>query len=192
MMNAEATEIRPEVVSRLKNGDKSAFKEVVSRLQKQVYYHALIVVRSHEDAADISQRAFIVLWENRARIDSTRPLYPWLYTVLKRLSLNLLRDAGRRPFDRLDDRPAWLSPASDEPGPQQQLERSEQAKLLSRCLGKLNPGDREMLVLREIEGLSYAELSEWLQIPKGTVMSRLYMARKRLKKELEEAGYEYP
>lgn len=191
-MKTPVTEVSPKLVSRLKGGDAEALRVVVALLSKQAYAHALMLVRTHEDAADLSQQAFITLWQQRDRLDPARPLYPWLYTVLRRLGLNRLRDAGRRAEQPLGESVDWLTPASAEAGPDQELLSAEQSQLLAHCLGRLNPDDREILVLRELEGYSYAALSELLDIPQGTVMSRLYTARKRLKKELEEAGYEYP
>ncbi|AXJ00053.1 RNA polymerase sigma-70 factor, ECF subfamily [Cyclonatronum proteinivorum] len=191
-MKSALIQVSPQLVSRLKAGDREAFRAVVELLRKQAYAHALMLVRTHEDAADLSQQAFIALWQHRGRLDPERPLYPWFYTALRRLGLNRLRDDGRRPEQPVSEAAGWLTPVSADADPQQQLENSEHARLLEQCLGRLNAADREILVLRELDGCSYAALAELLQIPQGTVMSRLYTARKRLKNELEKAGYEYP
>lgn len=191
-MKTSFAEVSPQLVSRLRDGDREALRVVVELLRKQAYGHALMLVRTHEDAADLSQQAFIALWQHRERLDPARPLYPWFYTVLRRLGLNRLRDAGRRAEQPLAETEGWLTPARPEASPDQELISTEQSQLLTRCLGRLSADDREILVLRELEGYSYTALSELLNIPQGTVMSRLYTARKRLKKKLEEAGYEYP
>lgn len=178
-----------EVVRRARSGDLRAFEQLVERYKRRAYYAALSLVGSHEDAMDLSQEAFARAFRARRRLDPGRPFYAWLYRILRNLCFNFLRDSrtrrqlltGATPWIVADarDRAAEVSPAK-------QAERAELRERVRRALETLPEFERETLVLREFEGLSYREIAELLDIPIGTVMSRLYAARRRLAERVEE------
>ncbi len=127
-----------------------------------------------EAAADAAQETLTRAWAARARFDPRRPLYPWLSTILR----NLARDgrAKRRPVLGLDaDRVL-----AGDPGPLAALARAEGEARLHAALQTVSEAHREILVMRHFEELAYAEIADLLQVPEGTVMSRLYRARKAL------------
>jgi len=169
-------------------GDRDAFGQLVSRYMRRAYYGALGLVGSHADALDLSQEAFVRAFAARASIDPERPFYTWYYQILRRLCFNQGRD--RRNRQRLqDEAQSWLvdeAAAGGSGTPEQNTERKQKQWAIRSAIEDLPDAEREIIVLRELEELSYQEIAELLEIPKGTVMSRLYTARKRLAEKLVE------
>ncbi len=186
---AQQTELSERVlVERARAGDRRAFGELVTRYMRRAYYAALGLVGSHDDALDLSQEAFARAFRARASLDPDRPFYAWLYQIVRRLCFNFLRDRKTR-LTRLQEATPWLMDqagtraAQSDPG--RSAERSELAALVEDAIERLPEREREVLVLKEFEGLRYREIAELLGIPIGTVMSRLYSARRNLALELE-------
>ena len=176
------------LLRRAQGGDKAAFGQLVERYMRRAYFAALSLVGSREDALDLSQEAFARAYRSRDAIDPERPFYAWLYQILRRLCFNFLRDRNTR--DRaLEAAGSWLAnDAADRaaPDPAQALEREQRRRLVAAAIETLPAREREVLALREFEGLSYKEIAALVGIPIGTVMSRLYAARQRLARALEE------
>jgi len=170
------------LILRCQQGDRSAFEPLVRRHMRAAAAFALAWTGSREDALDLSQEAFTRAFRAIRRFDLSRPFYPWLHTILRNLCLNHLSRASRRHEVPLKD---GLDPPDPLPGPAAALERSELRRRVWEGIRALGARDREILILREFQGLSYAELAEVLQIPRGTVMSRLHTARQRLRAQLE-------
>ncbi len=186
---AQQNELSERVlVERARAGDRRAFGELVTRYMRRAYYAALGLVGSHDDALDLSQEAFARAFRARASLDPDRPFYAWLYQIVRRLCFNFLRDRKTR-LTRLQEATPWLMDqagtraAQSDPG--RSAERSELAALVEDAIERLPEREREVLVLKEFEGLRYREIAELLGIPIGTVMSRLYSARRNLALELE-------
>lgn len=178
------------LVLRAQEGEQAAFGELVSRYMQRAYYAALGLVGSHDDALDLSQEAFARAFRARASIDPERPFFPWLYQIIRRLCFNHTRDTSshRKKLERTG---AWLSDTTmgaAPDSPERALERSELRDQVGAAIEKLKPREREVLVLREFEGLRYREIADSVGIPIGTVMSRLYAARRALARELVAAG----
>ena len=176
------------LLRRAQGGDKAAFGQLVERYMRRAYFAALSLVGSREDALDLSQEAFARAYRSRDAIDPERPFYAWLYQILRRLCFNFLRDRNTR--DRaLEAAGSWLAnDAADRaaPDPAQALEREQRRRLVAAAIETLPAREREVLALREFEGLRYKEIAALVGIPIGTVMSRLYAARQRLARALEE------
>jgi RNA polymerase sigma-70 factor (ECF subfamily) len=194
-----------EAVDRARRGDPEAFRVLVERHQARAYRLALRVLRDEERARDAVQDAFLKAYVNLDRFEGRSSFYTWLY----RLVMNLCLDARRRDqssrvietseapdLDRLgapDARPAdEMTFREHEQGPEAALDRGELRAALAQAIDELPDAARETLILREVEGLSYAEISEALGIPKGTVMSRLHYARRRVQELLRRAGVVEP
>jgi len=177
------------LVRRAKAGDSGAFGTLVERYMRRAYYSALGLVGSSEDAMDLSQEAFVRAFRARQTIDPDRPFYAWLYQIIRRLCFNHTRDrrtrrrgieaAGDWLVDQAQDRTATMNP-------ERALRAAEAKRRVREALDTLSERDREVLVLKEFEGLRYREIAEVLGVPIGTVMSRLYSARRRLAGALEE------
>ena len=176
------------LVRRAQAGDTAAFGELVSAYMHRCYYAALGMVGSPQDAEDLSQEAFVRAFRARARLDPERPFYPWLYQILRRLCYNFTRDTSSRRR-KLERAGWWLvaeattRAAGDDP--ERVRATDELRDRLEDAIAELSPAQREVFVLKEFEGLKYREIAELLDVPIGTVMSRLYAARQRLAQRLE-------
>ncbi|GAB4287921.1 MAG: sigma-70 family RNA polymerase sigma factor [Ignavibacteriaceae bacterium] len=156
---------------------KAEFEVLVKGNMKRAYFTALGFLGSHDLARELSQEAFIRAYRNFNRFDRSKNFFTWYYKILKNLCLNFIRDSKKRTsrfFVEPDEQ--QLSDA----GPDELLELKEQVELLNESLGELSPEDRELIVLKEFERMSYKEIAALLSIPEGSVMSGLFYARKRL------------
>lgn len=172
-----------EALERARRGEPAAFEPVVKAYMRWAYRIALGYTGDEEAARDLSQEAFIRAYRRLQAYDPGRPFRPWLYGILKYGCLTYLRKRGRRreaPLEVADGVPDPSEPAAE-------AERTAVAEEVWAAIGHLAPTDREIILLREFEGFSYRELAELLEIPLGTVMSRLHHARRRLRALLEEA-----
>jgi len=178
-----------ELLLRARRGDRSAFGTLITRYMRRAYYVALGLVGSHDDAQDLSQEAFARVYRNHESLDPEKSFYGLLYQVLRRLCFNHLRDAKTRK-SRLEEKAHWLADeARDRAALSDPVKRSEWSELktkMGKAIEALSEHEREVLVLKEFDGLKYREIGELLEIPIGTVMSRLYSARKALATLLEE------
>ena len=176
-----------ELIQRAQAGDRAAFGQLVERYMKRAYYTALALTGSHEDACDLSQEAFVRAFRaiHRFQIGTSR-FFTWYYRILMNLYLNTIRDRKRRL--RLLDRYArYLQRRrSSESTTAEQVEREAIRQRVWAAMMQLKPNDRVLILLKDFRGMSYNEIAELMGIPPGTVMSRLYHARKRLKKILGE------
>jgi RNA polymerase sigma-70 factor (ECF subfamily) len=156
-------------------GDKDAFRHLVERYQAEAMGHAVAILADREDALDAVQDAFFDAYQALGRFDTSRQFYPWFYTILRNRCFKLVASRKRSIGLGLDDA-LILGPVSEV--------RQEDRVSLEQALLELSPAERELVTLKHLDGLSYEELAERLEIPMGTVMSRLFHARKRLRDKL--------
>ena len=149
-------------------GNVDAFRYLVDRYQGRALAHARILTRNEADAADATQEAFVDAFRNLTAFDPGRPFYAWFYVLLRN---RCFKQRSRRST-RAE---SGLVPESGV-GPSVSAEHLD----LWRAIDRLSPDDGELIVLKHIEGWTYAELAGALRVPHGTVMSRLYGARQRL------------
>lgn len=200
-MSAEL-EIPQDVLQRCCRRDRQAFRLLVEQLKRPAYYHALALLGHSEDAMDISQEAFVRAWQAIGSFRPDQAFYPWYYTILKRTALNLLRARKRHAEISLEqagslaDReqgsePAWVWSAGEvSESPEQQRIREQTSRLVNLAMRSLTVDDREIICLKDIQDYAYKDIAMMLSVPMGTVMSRLYTARSRLRQKLIEVGYE--
>jgi RNA polymerase sigma-70 factor (ECF subfamily) len=178
-----------ELILRAQAGESAAFGLLVERYMRRAYFAALGLVGSHEDALDLSQEAFVRAYRARQRLNPDLPFYAWLYQILRRLCFNFVRDRRTRR-NRLEEARTWLAEQigrrAEAVSPERSAVRAEVRARVQAAIERLPDREREALVLREFEGLRYREIAELLGIPIGTVMSRLYTARRHLAAALEE------
>jgi RNA polymerase sigma-70 factor (ECF subfamily) len=175
-------------------GDDRAFQALVVRYQRKVYAVALGIVRDTDTAWDVAQEAFVRAHGHLADLEGEEAFAKWLFRITSHLSIDSVRRERRSLKDSLDDvaeselnsggegilsTPLGLDPSDN-------ALRRELAGRMEAALSELPEIHREILVLRELEGLSYEELAERLGIQKGTVMSRLFHARKKMQVLLAE------
>lgn len=174
-------------------GDINAFELLVQEYEKNVYNIALRMVRNSEDAADMTQEAFIKAYNSLSNFRGDSKFSVWLYRIVSNVCLDFLRSKSRRPAMSLsveddDGEDAVLDIADETQSPEQLLERSLTRDAVRRGLDALPPDYRQILLLREIQGLSYDEISAALDLEVGTVKSRIFRARKKLCAFLIEDG----
>ena len=182
-----------ELVERAKAGDQSAFEQLVLDNQNKVFSLALRLVNDREEAADLAQEAFVKAWQGLASFQGESSFATWVYRLTTNVCIDHLRKKKRREgveaVVSLDDTDSgWAEPVDRESDPQRLLERSERGEALARGLDRLPDWQRQVLVLRELSGLSYQEIGEKLDIDMGTVKSRIARARLNLRKILLEDG----
>jgi len=176
-----------QIIREWKDGRKQAFEVLVRHYMTDAYLTAYGFVGNAEDARDLSQEAFIKVYQARESFDAQRPFYPWFYRVLKNHCLNFLK-RGRRPMMPLyyEDNPERERFPANTPTPLDTLEQEERRRMMRVAVAMLSDDHREIIVLKNFKGCSYKEISETLDVPMGTVMSRLYYARRALKDIVEK------
>ena len=182
-----------ELVEKARRGDQSAFEQLVLANQNRVYSLALRLCGNREEAADLSQEAFVKAWQGLSAFQGESSFATWVYRLTTNVCIDHLRRKKRReevePAVSLDDENSgWAEPADRASDPQLLLEKSERGRALARGLEQLPDWQRRVLVLRELSGLSYQEISDALDIDLGTVKSRIARARLALRKILLEDG----
>ena len=182
------------VIERCKRGDREAFAFIVQKYMKPAYYIALGYVGKPEDALDLSQDAFVNAFRHIRRFDSTKSFFPWFYSIIKNLCMNHLNRLHRRKEDSIDqmaEEEGQVSIPVETINPEQTLVRKDLGAKIGLALKRLRPKDREIIILQHLQDYSYQEIADLLDIPIGTVMSRLYTARRALRRELERMGVMY-
>lgn len=184
-----------ELVKRARAGDETAFGELVEKYQRKVYTVALGLVKNPEDAMDISQDAFIKVHRYLGNFQGTSSFYTWLYRIVVNLCIDHLRKSGKHTSADFDERIApnpdvadadELLPSRTDGNPSRCLGRKELAEKIFSAVEALPPYHRAVIMMREIEGMSYAEMAKAMKVSKGTIMSRLHHARQKLQKALGE------
>lgn len=173
------------IVQRVLEGDTNAFEELVLEYEKKVYNVALRMLNNSEDAADMTQEAFIKAYNSLSGFRGDSKFSVWLTRIVSNLCLDFLRSRNRRPTVSLsmedeDGEDVQLDIADTSQSPEQLLERSLTRESVRRGLQSLPEDYREILLLREIQGLSYDEIAAALDIEVGTVKSRIFRGRKKL------------
>ena len=181
-----------ELVQRWLKGEKTAYGEMVRGYMSDAYLIALGFAGNSEDARDLSQDAFIKAYEARAQFEEGRPFYPWFYRILRNRCLNFIRRESKKHESLFygDDLDRERFPSAT-PSALESLEKEERVRLLHAAIAKLSFEHREVIVLKNFNGYSYERIARTLEIPIGTVMSRLYYARKTLKEiltKMEQRG----
>lgn len=189
----------PMLIEACRKGNREMFRPLVEKYRQQTFFLALQITGNREDAMDISQESFIRAWNNLGRFDTGRPFGAWLLRIVRNLCIDLLRRRRVRRAASLDDpgpgrdggegRPLSETVCDERaPAADVLVERNELKAKIWRALGRLDEKHRTILVLRDFQDLSYLEMAEVLHVPKGTVMSRLHQARRRLREELTREG----
>jgi RNA polymerase sigma-70 factor, ECF subfamily len=171
-----------ELIARAQGGDLFAFEELVRRYGRRVYGVALRIVRRHDLADDVVQEAFVRAHQHIQRFDLERPFGPWICRIASNLAVNHLRS----PVSREQELPeGHAETPSRAPDALTGVLADEARHVLDQALAQLPAEQRAVFVLRTVEELSYREIAEALEIPEGSVMSRLSRARARLRVALK-------
>lgn len=200
--NASATAVDDrELVDAARAGDRAAFRTLFERYQRRAYALAYGVVRNPDDALDVVQDAFIKAHRYLDKFEGTSSFYTWLYRIVMNLAIDHIRKAKRaRAVDftdqtvKEDDARVGeddLLPRILGGNPGRALQDKEIRGRIEQALAELSDNHRAVLVMRELEGLSYEEMAQVMACSKGTIMSRLFHARRNMQKRLLDL-YEHP
>ncbi len=177
----------PELIVRAQEGDTEAREVLARRYRLPAYRLAMQLLGRREDAKDVAQDAMMRFFSSLDRFEAERPVLPWLFRIVHNRVRDLERRRRRRRVESLDRamETGGREPAAVAPDPELEARRRQLQRHIWQALSTLSSAQREILVLREYQDLSYAEIAAVLGIPKGTVMSRLHAARCSLRERLQ-------
>jgi RNA polymerase sigma-70 factor, ECF subfamily len=181
-----------ELVRESRRGDKEAFRELVERYQRRIVSVAVGMVRNRDDALELTQETFVKAFENLEKFKGESSFYTWLYRIVVNLAIDYRRRDRRQATVSLADRPGGgedieaTLPSQISSDPYHQTRAKEIGERVAKAIDELTPDHKAVILLREVEGLSYEDISRVMQCSKGTVMSRLHYARKKLQSKLRD------
>src|SRR2546423_13014132 len=198
-METEATPAQPDVselelVRRCQAGQTEAFDELVTRYRIRVFAMIYNMVHNEQDAWDLAQESFVKAWKSIKRFRRHSSFYTWIYRIVMNVTIDWLRKkqikgAGTEFDDSVRVKevdPAARTVPKAGPLPHQRMEQREIRARIDRAIGQLSPEHRAVILMKEIEGMQYHEIAEALGCSIGTVMSRLFYARKKLQNSLRD------
>ena len=182
-----------ELVRRCQAGDLSAFNDLATRYKSKAFTMIYSMVQNEQDAWDLAQEGFLAAWRSIRQFKGQSSFYTWLYRIMTNVTIQGLRRKGVHGQVEFDDRiatanvdPGSRTTPSAAPSPHQKLERNEIQKRIEEAIARLSPEHRAVIVMKEMEDLQYNEIAEILGCSIGTVMSRLFYARKKLQTSLRD------
>lgn len=186
-------EVGPSTLAQLQDGDIAALAEIFAACGPRVYRLARRMMSNDADAEDTTQEIFLRAFEQAKKFNGRSRFSTWLYRLAVRHCLNKIEQRNRRmAFEPPGSHRLQPDPPAPTPSVLESLILTEEIAAADRALQSLNPAYRACLLLREVEGLSYSQIAEVLQIPAGTVMSRLSRAREELRARLKKLGDNEP
>lgn len=185
-------ELERELIRKCRAGDPRFYEPLVRAYEPAGLRLAVAMMGNAEDAQDALQEAFVKTFDALHRFDLGKPFGPWFFQILRNQCRDMLRSrTARFRLEVLDDR-LDAQPADLERGPERTRQKNAARELLWKGLAAIGEEHREVLVLKELQGFRYTEIAQILDIPEGTVASRLFHARHTLHQALLDLGVEYP
>jgi RNA polymerase sigma-70 factor (ECF subfamily) len=175
-----------DLVSRCREGNDEAWRELVDRFGPKVYAIAYHFTMKREDAEELSQEIFLKVFENLHRYDGGFPLVAWILSVSRNLCIDRYRRRKREKSFRFVSDEAVTTLLKSEDDPASMALKKERTKLLFSALAEIPEDLAEILVLRDLNGLAYEEIGKALDLPDGTVKSRLFRARAEVARKIRE------
>jgi len=181
------------LVARCQKGDTTAFDELITRYRNRAFAMMYQMIRNEEDAWDLTQDGFVKAWKNIGRFRGESAFYTWLYRILMNVGLDWLRKKHVKGDSEFDDSIGLTNVAAGAiTAPRKDLEPAERMadaeirKRLDAAILKLTPDHRAVIVMRELDGMEYQDIADAVSCTLGTVMSRLFYARKKLQTLLRD------
>ena len=168
-----------ETIRKCQRGDSQAFVELFQSYRDGAYRYCLVMVGSHHESLDIVQEAFLAAFRGIDRLEAENGFAGWFFGIVRHLCYGTLRQRKTSVGEEV-----LTSLSSSTPSPEISATESERRRALAKSLEQLTHKQREVIILRSFEELSYDEIAQRLDVPIGTVMSRLYDARRALKRLL--------
>ncbi len=185
-------ELERELIRKCRGGDSRFYEPLVRAYEPAGLRLAVAMMGNSEDAQDALQEAFVKTYDSLGRFDLKKPFGPWFFQILRNQCRDMLRSRKAKfKVEALDAR-LEARPADPELGPERARQRNAARELLWKGLERIGDEHREILVLKELQGFRYTEIAQILEIPEGTVASRLFHARHALQGALLDLGVEYP
>ena len=183
-----------ELVKRCQNGDAEAFDELVTRYRAKIFGMIYNMVHSEQDAWDLAQDSFIKAWKSIGRFRGKSSFYTWMYRIVMNVTIDWLRKkqvkgAGAEFDDAVqlkEIEPAARTAPRPDDQPYERMERAELRQKIEAAIAQLSPEHRAVILMKETEDMQYHEIAESLGCSIGTVMSRLFYARKKLQNLLKD------
>lgn len=180
------------LVARCKEGDRDAFRILVQKYERRIYGIVVGMIRDREEAWDLTQEVFVKVYRHLGSFEGNSSLYTWMYRITVNLCIDFIRKRKESSLEyddaRRHDGPVGRNSPVGKPAdtPPQRLLREELVGKVNQALERLSPKHKQIIILREVEGLAYQEIADVLGISIGTVMSRLFHARKNMQRVLEK------
>ena len=182
-----------ELVAKATDGDRNAYRILVERYERKVLALAYEITGSREDAEDVVQESFVKAYLSLGQFKGEAAFYTWLYRIVYNMAIDLRRKRARRgaavEFDESQPEQGAAGGALHEgrfSSPSEIIMRREEMAKFQRLMSEMSEEHRAVILLREVEGMSYGQIARTLGINKGTVMSRLFYARRKLQKGLND------
>src|SRR6476620_8846646 len=182
-----------QLVAKCQVGDTLAFNELVTRYRQRAFAMIYNMVRNEQDAWDLTQDGFLKAWKSIGRFRGQSSFFTWLYRILMNVTIDSLRkkqiEAGTEFDDAVglrDIAPGSMTTPRGEMQPAAKLSDLEIRDRIDQAISRLSPENRQVITLREIDGLEYQEIADLMDCSIGTVMSRLFYARKKLQTMLKD------
>ena len=191
-LDSESRPTDQELVQACCDGQAEAFQQLVERYQDRTYNAVLRMLASREDARDVVQEAFLKAYENLGQFRGASSFYTWLFRIAVNLALTLRRRSTRLKLVQPLDEAAEVQVSQTQAGrlaeapPEAAMETAERDRFISQALEELDGEHRAAVVLRDIEGLDYQTIASILDVPPGTVKSRIHRARMMLRDRLKD------
>jgi len=174
-----------ELVEAAKSGDMAAFEELVARHRDKIYARAFSMMRNEDEALDLSQEAWVKSWQRLQQFHGESSFGTWMTRIVINLCLDQLRRRKRQRTESIEEMDEESGGVERQmpvvnPNPTERLERGELRKRIDHALGQLSHEHRTVLMLHEFEEMEYKEIAKTMQCSIGTVMSRLFYARRKM------------
>jgi RNA polymerase sigma-70 factor (ECF subfamily) len=187
---ASPEEVEREAIRRCRRGEREAFGYLVDRYKGPAYGTAYALLGDREEALDAVQEAFVRAWRALPRFDDRFPFPTWFYRILRNFCLDQIRRRKHRRHESLEERREehGLETPDETRRPDREARLHELRDHLRHAIARLRPVERDVVILKDLQGMTYREIAQTLDIPQGTVASTLFKARRKLQRMLEAEG----
>lgn len=185
-------DIEKALIAKCKNNDVNAFEKLISDYQKKVFNICYRYIGSYEDASELAQEVFIKVYKNISGFKEQSSLSTWIYKIAVTTCIDEIRRQKKHITVSIDDEEKKIEIPDYQGNPCEAVEKKEMKELVQAAIKDLNEDHREVIILRDMQGLSYEEISQILGVPIGTVKSRIKRARENIKEYLIKCGNFFP